>query len=458
MKPLYDKLKISLLTATLIHFSACKKFIEVPPPSDQVISETVFEDDGTATAAITGIYSQMMSTSSQFSSASLTIYAGMSADEIYNFSSGADDQFSKNQLTPLNGTLLSSFWQPAYKYIYTANLCIEHLSKAQALTPSVMKTLLGEAKFIRAFCYFNLVNLFGPVPLVLSSDYRINGSLPASDEKKIFDQVISDLQEAKNLLPLSYTSTDKIRPNSLTASALLARAYLYRGKWADAEAEASNVIGSGKYSLASDLRSVFTKTSPETIWQLQPVSPNFNTWEGNLVLPFSATSTPTYLLTANLVNTFENGDRRKTAWDTVRVFSGQSLHVPYKYKVYSGAQVSEYYVVLRLAEQYLIRAEARAQLNKTGDALADINVIRNRAGLTASTAGDLPSLLLAIEKERATELFAEWGQRWFDLKRTGRATLVLGTIKPTWQATDTLWPIPQSQININPTLKQNPGY
>jgi hypothetical protein len=116
-------------------------------------------------------------------------------------------------------------------------------------------------------------------------------------------------------------------------------------------------------------------------------------------------------------------------------------------------------MVLRLAEQYLIRAEARARLGKVPESQADINAIRSRSGLSNTTAADPAALLLAIEKERQVELFSEWGHRWLDLKRTGRADAVLGAEKPTdWQPTDALYPIPQNEILSNPLLTQNLGY
>ena len=150
---------------------------------------------------------------------------------------------------------------------------------------------------------------------------------------------------------------------------------------------------------------------------------------------------------------------RKLAWVQSENFSGQTIYYPYKYKINSGPPITEFYVVLRLAEQYLIRAESRANVDDIEGAQNDLNAIRNRAGLSNTTAIDKTSLLKAIEHERQIELFAEWGNRWFDLKRTGRANTVLGSLKPsTWQATDTLWPIPNSQILLNPSLKQNAGY
>ncbi len=190
-----------------------------------------------------------------------------------------------------------------------------------------------------------------------------------------------------------------------------------------------------------------------------PGSNNINSWEGSVFIPASPSVTPTYLCTPTLLNSFEAGDSRRSNWIQSRVFAGQNVYYPYKYKIQQNAVISEYYILLRLAEQYLIRAEARAQLNNITGSRSDLNIIRNRAGLINTLATDKQGLLSAIEHERQVELFAEWGHRWFDLKRTNRAAVVLGALKPsTWQNTDILWPIPSGQILLNPSLIQNPGY
>jgi hypothetical protein len=301
--------------------------------------------------------------------------------------------------------------------------------------------------------------LFGDVPLTLSSNYQINQSLGRTAKEVIYDQMVSDLKIAQEKLPVVYAGGERTRPNKYAATALLARIYLYRNEWAKAEAEASSIIQSGMYNLQADLNNVFLANSSESIWQLYPVIPLLNTWEGNQIIPFSATSPPTYLLTEHLLSSFEPGDQRKTAWIIEAEYNGQTLHHPFKYKINSAASVTEYYMMIRYAEAWLIRAEARARRNNLTGAKDDLNVIRNRASLENTTAGDQTEILSAIEQERRSEFFAEWGHRWLDLKRTGRATAVLENLKPTtWDETDVLWPVPQSQINLNPALIQNPGY
>jgi hypothetical protein len=444
----------------ILPLSSCRKLVEVAPPINQLESGVVFRSDASAQAALTGIYSQMMTTPSQALNSSTTLYAGMAADELHFYSSDLKEEFLTNQITLANhGLLLSSFWQPLYTYIYAANACLEGLENSKGLTPSVKTTLQGEARFIRAFSYFYLVNLFGEVPLITSTDYKINASLPRSAVSDVYTQIHTDLIAAEDLLPVTYPTQGRVRPIKWAAASLLARVYLFEGNWAGAETEASAVINSGQYQLVSDLNKVFLSTSPEAIFQLMPANPNNNTWEGNAMLPASVSSTPTFLLTTTLLNAFEASDQRKAKWITSRTYASQTYYYPYKYKVYgNGAPLSEYYMVLRLAEQYLIRAEAKARQGKITEAKADLDVIRLRAGLSGTLAGDKNTLLSAIEQERRVELFSEWGHRWLDLKRTGRVDAVLGPLKSTWQPTAQLWPIPQTELNVNPALTQNPGY
>jgi hypothetical protein len=236
--------------------------------------------------------------------------------------------------------------------------------------------------------------------------------------------------------------------------------YLYQKNWEKAEANATEIIDAGIYSLEPDLNNVFLSGSNETIWQLSSVFPGAETWEGYFFLPVAPGLMPSYVITDHLLNAFENGDKRKEDWLNKNTVNGNDYYYPYKYKLgYDGLTVPlEGYVVFRLSEQYLIRAEARAQQNNFSGAITDLNLIRNRAGLQDTTFTDQASLLSAIQHERQVELFCEWGNRWFDLKRTGTATEVLSLIKPGFQANDTLYPIPQTELNSNPFLTQNPGY
>ncbi len=451
----------SFLVSTLIITSnSCKKFIEINNPTDQLNSDLVFADSSTAISAITGIYSEMLTARNLFSNSATTLYGGLSADELYFYTPGLKDEFTKNQITQANHyTIDNAFWKPAYKNIYAANLAIEKLAASQQLSISLKNQLTGEAKFIRAFCYFHLVNLFGDVPLITASKYQDAARSPRAPTAEVYTQIIKDLNDANILLSAQYISTEKVRPNKWTVVSLLANCYLYNDRWQEAETAATSVIASGDYTLESNLNNVFLKNNTEAIWQLMPVRPGANTYEALEVLPLSSFSSPTYLITSTLLNSFDSGDNRKMAWTKSRVFKNDTVYFPYKYKMSNGPTLNEYYTVFRLAEQYLIRAEAELNLHKMVEAQADINIIRNRAGLSNTTANTEQLLKQALEKERRSELFCEWAHRWYDLKRTGRANEVLSVLKGvTWQPTDILWPIPQPEINLNPSLTQNPGY
>jgi hypothetical protein len=382
----------------------------------------------------------------------------MTADEIlYTSFDNQYIQFANNTIQA-NNLYNGPVWA-IYKYIYEANSCIEGIENSTQLTAAAKKQLLGEAKFVRALCNFYLVNLYGAIPLVLSTDYRINDTLPRIATDLVNKQIISDLKDAQNLLTTDYPTSERVRPNYWTATALLARVYLYTGDWIQAETESSAIINSGIYTL-SDINNVFVKTSNETIWQLMPVTTYFNTQEAGAFIPGAPDQIPVYPLTPDLVNSFEGGDMRKSVWTGNTSVDGQVYYYPFKYQINGATPLNEYHIVFRLAEQYLIRAEARAMQNNVDGSISDLNIIRERAGLPDLSSSLIQTqVLAAIEQERRIELFAEWGNRWFDLKRTNRADAVLSSLKgPSWQSIDVLWPVPQDQRNANPFLSQNPGY
>src|SRR4030095_2191288 len=239
-------------------------------PNNQVTSELVFSDDATAENAINGIYSEMNNNADLFSDGRTTLMAGLAADELYNYFPGPEDEFYTNEISFANHNNLTGwFWSPAYLFIYTTNLAIEKLSQASNLSPDVQKRLLAECKFLRAFSFFHLVNLFGDVPIPLGTNYTQNAMLPRESEAKVYDQIIKDLQEAVSDLPEAYNNATRSRANKFAAAALLAKVYLYRKAWSHAEQEAGLVIESGIYELNSNLDAVFNTESSESIWQLK---------------------------------------------------------------------------------------------------------------------------------------------------------------------------------------------
>jgi hypothetical protein len=488
---------ISSLLGSMIH-SSCRKLIAIPAPVNTITTTQVFSTEAKANAAMAGIYSimingdQVQNTSvagqSFFSAGLLTIMGGLSSGEMYNYF-GTGEQalylLSTNKLTIYQADKAGIAWKTAYKTIYAANSVIEGIaaSTAASLRDSTRKALTGEAKFVRAFAYFYLTNLFGDVPLALTVDFNQTRNMTRTPQQQVYQQIVSDLKDAEENLPVSYPTGngERVRANKATATALLARVYLYLGEYDNAVAAATTLINNSEtYALETDLTHVFLKDSREAIWQLKQavtdVSLKNATPEGYQLLPaVFITGSSHFALSDQLLKVFEEGDQRYVVWtdstnntNITGTIPG-TTHYPSKYKIGSGngaygADAKEYYVVFRLAEMYLVRAEAAANGGPGGTAaaMADLNVIRHRAGLES-----LPATLTtvqvkaAVAKERQTELFAEWGHRWLDLKRTGMAHDVLSAIpmKQPWSGDyQLLYPIPVSEITANHFLTQNPGY
>jgi hypothetical protein len=487
----------SIIALLLFFFSllGCNKFVEVDPPITSTNGEIIFRDDATAIAAITSVYTNM----SNENATTITGYptnifftTGLASDELelWDKSNPLYGSYYFNNISPLPNT-----WSNIYKMIFLANSAIEELPKNSSVTLAVKNQLLGEALFIRAFCYFYLVNLYGGVPLAIVTDYKETRLLPRSTPSQVYQQIVTDLKAAQLWMTDNYVGKDgisltneRVRPNKWAAIALLARTYLYMGNYSGAVQQSTAVINNSAQYVLVNLNDVFIKNSPEAIWQLQPVGTGFyaNPLEGQLLKLLNPPSAfyPVYLR-QSLVNSFENRDLRKKDWinkytDTASVPNIEYFY-SYKYKIgLEAVPVNEYSTILRLAEQYLIRAESNIQLNNVSTGISDLNIIRKRAtDLTVPLVEQLPPLQLtlskidalkAVESERRHELFTEWGHRWFDLKRMkgindpskSRADEVLGAIKGSnWQSTDQLFPIPNTEIlGANPNMKgaQNPGY
>jgi hypothetical protein len=446
----------------LIFENSCTKFITVGPPKTELVSATVFSSDAAANAAVVGIYSQMMA-SQDFASLNITLYGAISADEFIDYSSDPfRRQFYYNGLTASN-TDVTGFWGDAFQYIHAANAVIEGLQENKNVSPQNIKQLTGEALFIRSFCNFYLVNFFGKIPLITGTNYQVNAPASRMDRTIVYNQIIADLQAASDSLPgdYSFSQGEKTRPNKWAAEAFLARVFLYTGDWTNAITLSTAVINnSSAFSMDSDVNQVFLKNNPEAIWQLAPVTARQNTYDGfAFILTGNPTSTFGQVSLTNIVmNAFDSNDYRRINWIGTFADATGTYYFPFKYKQQSSVTATEYLTVFRLAEQYLIRSEALAEQNNINASLADLNVIRNRAGLSNSNANDQQSLFIAITQERQKEFFTEWGHRWLDLKRSGTIDEVLSVEKSGWKSTDTLYPIPQTEIQKDINLTQNPGY
>jgi len=466
-------LSFFVLASLLTGMGSCKKSLDIGPPATLLATANVYTSNAAAEGVISGLYATMANTSHMYNGgSSVTIQQGLAADELVNFTPAAltANQFYTNSLSGLS----LYYWQEIFQELFTCNSAIDGLGAATSLDPVIRQQLLAEAKFTRAFIFFNAVNLYGDVPLVLSTDPAVNNVISRSPAATVLKQVIQDLTDAQSVLPdnkyetlAATAATDRLLPNKQAASALLARVYLYMQDWKDAETQASNVIGSSVYVLEPNLNNVFLKTSRETIWQLQSISTTFaNADAGVLVLTAAPNGLANqYPLNSALVNAFESGDTRFTNWVGQLNAGTTTYYYAYKYKqnlIKSGTTINEYPILFRLAEQYLIRAEARAQQSNLAGAQIDLNTIRARAGLASTTATTQAGLLTAIYHERQVELFTEFGHRWFDLKRTGLIGAVMTVIDPlkggVWSPYEQLIPIPQSELILNSHLIQNPGY
>ncbi len=443
------------LLILIIFISACKDFIVIENPQGELTPTAVFSTEASATAAVLGIYVNIAGSLSY----DIAHSTGLAADELTNFSTTLDQQQVFANEIATNNSIVERIWTNLYKPIYAANAVIESIADANNdLKEETKQQLEGEAKFLRAFAYFYLLNLYGDIPLVTNTDYQINQVLSRSSSTDIYELIISDLTQAQGLLSGNYQTTERIRANKSAASAMLARVHLYHENWTEAETHATTVINNESlYELKSNLNDAFIPNNEEAVLQVFPMSGSINAWEG---FYFILTSAPPFnvSLSDDFVASFEAGDQRMNHWVGNISGSNKDYYYAYKYKIQFSSTVAEYPTLLRLAEQYLIRAEARAKQDNLTGAQDDLNKIRNRAGLLNTTANDKASLLLAIEQERHFELFTEWGHRWFDLKRTGRAGAVLSLVKSGWQDTDKLFPIPLREITNSPNLTQNPGY
>jgi starch-binding outer membrane protein, SusD/RagB family len=473
-----NKYILIVFVVSFVNISCSKKFVQVDPPVTGLVSSVVYSSDATAAAAVNNILLSCLNYGFASGTNSITTYMGMAADELKNYSdNNTYEEFYKNELKSSSDIPFLALF---YMIIYQCNATLEGIENSSALTPGLKNQLMGEAKFIRAFIYFYATNLYGELPLVITPNYKINNTLGKSSVSVIYDQIVDDLKDAQNLLPADYynsiggVSSERVFPVKAAATALLARVYLYKEDWTNAELQSSAVINNPKYDL-TELSQVFKKNNVESIWQLGALNPapgNGGTGDGTYFIltatPGSGTSIYSVALSQDIHNAFEADDKRKSEWIGTYIDSSITPNVnynfAYKYKANSdaGQPSTEYLVVLRLAEQYMIRAEANAQLGKFSEAVNDLNKIRRRAGISDTTMNDKQSLLNGIAEENRREFFVEWAHRWFDLKRTKTIDLVMQNAalskESTWEDYKQLLPLPFNEIKINPDLKQNKGY
>ncbi|TPG44166.1 RagB/SusD family nutrient uptake outer membrane protein [Flavobacterium pectinovorum] len=458
-----DRNILSALMITISFFTlfSCDSFVDIEEPNSQLTTDAVFESKATATAAMTDIYAQMRDNGIITGKlAGISNLMGNYTDELVAYENGAysSEPFYNNSVLPSNALILSQ-WNASYNQIYAANAVLGGLDNSTVLTAGDKNQLKGEALFVRVLNHFYLVNLFGSVPYVTSTDYKVNSTITRIPISEVYSKIIEDLLTSVDLLSQDYVTSERVRPNKSTAQALLARVYLYTQQWDKASNMASAVLNNQSlYVWENDLDAVFLKESTATIWQLSPDYNGKNTHEGAAFI-FPSAAPSLVALSNTLLESFAANDLRKSHWIKAVTDGTDIWYHSYKYKEDSDTGSSvEYSIVFRTAEQYLIRAEARAHQGNLIGAKEDLNKIRNTAGLPNSDAVTADQIIDAVIQERRFELFTEYGHRFFDLKRTGKLDSALN-YKTGWNSTDSLWPLPQSELLTNPFLTpQNPGY
>jgi hypothetical protein len=443
---------ISIFVFLLIIISqlSCKKFLEVDP-RNAASDEFTIVDKASAETALRGAYRAVASGNYYGRTFQFAIY--LQGGELeWGDSRTVNLQFIQHDVKADNEEV-AAVWTAIYQSINRLNHIIAKVPGVQdiKLTEALRNQILGEAYFLRALCYFDLARTWGGVQIVTqptNSPDEKNG-IARSSVAETYAQVLSDLEKAE---PLLTESTNRIRATKKTVWALRARYHLYQEEWAQSEFYTTKLIGDVNYTLQAPYSSFFANNAiatPESIFETNysAVYPNDHrdTWQpqdkGGVRRWFPNAAFVT------LINDPAIGGNRNTL--VAKTADGRWYGNLY----YRSNPKTDPSYVLRIAEQYLIRAEARAHLSNPEGALADINVIRSRAGLAPLITTDQNELLLAVENEKRFE-FAFEPHRWFDLVRTGRAGAVLGVTDPNKY----LLPIPINELNVDDALVQNPGY
>ncbi|RAV98173.1 RagB/SusD family nutrient uptake outer membrane protein [Pseudochryseolinea flava] len=436
--------KLYILVILILSLGSCD-VLDVSPQND-ILADDAFKTKAGIEKGILGAYTSFQNLS--YYGRSYLIFSDLSADNLDH----PDDataleytQIDNNAILPENGSV-DGIWSSAYAGINIANNVIARVPGMADMTPEEKNIALGELYFIRALNHFNLINYFGDAPIKVEPTIGTNGvNVPREPVSKVYEQIIADLQFAETHLN---ETNIKVRASKFAATALLARVYLYQGNYALAKAKATEVIDAD-YELI-DYAAVFSDESAESIFEIDFTELNRNRI-AEYNFPKTLNGRREVAPSSSIIDAYEEDDIRR---DATIAYAGA---LPYPIKYDDLSKGADNVIILRLAEMYLIRAEAEANLEGDIDAIqADINIIRTRAGLENTDADNYDHLLLAIEQERRVE-FAFEGHRWFDLVRTDRAIETLPNLESVDQ---TLFPIPLSEIttNQNPGMRQNNGY
>jgi tetratricopeptide (TPR) repeat protein len=449
-----SKLAQAVAIVALIVLGSCDDFLTIEP-RETISDELAIVDKTSLNTALRGAYRSLGDGG----------YYGGTYVLLGFVPSGNIEYQVFNNLQDLNFLPEDGSFQSAWSGIYkTINIANHIIAKAPDiidvnLTAQDKDRILGEAHFIRALAYFDLARAFGGVPLKLSPTLDINedGNVSRSSVAETYAQVLSDLQSAEGLLP---AAVNRIRANQHTVRALRARYHLYNQEWNEAVTYASSVI---------DLSSQYKLIAPFDGWFKNGV---IQTNESILEIAFSPQNTnglrtPMSLLsrggeyrfrpTNEVVDALKKssfGGARLALLDSTK----QSNTTSYAGSLYYRSPATDPSYILRIAEQYLIRAEAKAQLDDLTGAAEDLNAVRSRANLAPIEAISKEQILDAILDERRFEFLWE-AHRYFDLVRTGKLKQEIELLKPNLTITPKLnvFPIPSNEVILG-GLTQNSGY
>lgn len=434
--------------------SSCHDLLN-PEPVDRITDDLVLTDASSARVVVMGVYRGFAQLGMP------KIVAGdMMADHLK--ANGTFTQYieiGNHNLSASNGAA-ETLWAVIYSMAYRVNFLLEGVDGISELAGDQKDQLLAEARFLRAYAYFVGAYTFGGIPIIESTDIIENRNVSRSSFEEVIAYVEQELLFCLDKVPEDPINAGFVSNGAVKAA--LARFYLFQENWAEAERYANEVIqgiGTKNYTLEPNFENAVDDFSAESILEVvysandnpgtsTNFSPNNLFVERREIIPSS-----------EIIFALQNrgGERmimiRFDADNTGPNDNGWSV---VRYGEFDNIQV------FRLAEMYLIRAEARAQQGKVsgaGGGLADLNIIRERARLDPLELTSPSQLLLAIEQERQVELAFE-GHRWYDLKRTGRANTVMRAVTSNWDDTDLLYPVPLREIQNNSGLsgEQNPGY
>jgi hypothetical protein len=433
--------------------TSCKKFLDVQP-QQQVDESLAITDAGSAGTAVNGMYNSL-GTDNYYGSNFPAISYLYGSDVVWTGSQSAPQEISAHKTTAFN-SYIGNAWGAIYKTILSANYILEEIPKVTdpLFTTATKNQYLGEAYATRALSYFDLARGWGGVQLILTPTHTPadHAGLKRSSLADTYAQVLKDLDAAEGLLP---ATTNRNRFTQKTVWALKARFYLYNKQWALAEQYATKIISdNGNYNLLKPYSAFFANNAvatPESVFEIA-YSTSFKNGHSVWFLPPALGGrrewAPSNTLVSLLNDPAVGGGRSALIAQTVP--PGNLWYGKLYYRNPIGTDPA---YIIRVAEVYLIRSEARAQQGNLSGALEDLNAVRNRSGVAPTTAVSQADILLALEAERQVEFPFET-DRWFNLVRTNRVAAVLGIT----DQTKYLFPIPASELLADPDLTPNPGY